>query len=83
MMDNGKQTTAMAGMMFLTGAVVGTVVGLLVAPHSGAYTRRQLWNWAEDVGDRALDLAENAKQTMSNAKETVSDVVERGKSLVA
>lgn len=62
--------------MFLAGAAIGTVAGLLLAPHSGAYTRRQFQNLAEDAKDQASTLA-------SDAKRAVDNVVERGKRIVS
>ena len=61
--------------MFLAGLTIGTMTGLLLAPHSGAYTRRQLQNLAEDVKDQASTLA-------SDTKHAVENVVEQGKRIV-
>ena len=62
--------------MFLAGLTIGTAAGLLLAPHSGAYTRRQIQNLAEDVKEQASNLA-------SEAKEVVENVVEQGKRIVS
>ncbi len=62
--------------MFLAGLAVGAVASLLLAPHSGAYTRRQLQNLAEDVKEQASTLA-------AEAKETVDSVVQQGKRIVS
>ena len=62
--------------MFLAGLAVGTVAGLLLAPHSGSYTRRQLQNLGEDVKERMSGLA-------ADAKDAVDDVVEKGKPIVS
>lgn len=61
---------------FLVGLTIGTMAGLLLAPHSGAYTRRQLQNLAEDVKERASGLA-------ADAKEAIDDVVQEGKRIVS
>jgi len=61
--------------MFLAGLTIGTTAGLLLAPHSGAYTRRQIQNLAEDVKEQASNLA-------SEAKDAVGNVVEQGKRIV-
>jgi gas vesicle protein len=50
------------GMAFLAGFVLGVGTGVVLAPQSGARTRRQLQNWAEDIGERASAMAEDAKQ---------------------
>ena len=57
--------------MFLAGVAVGAAAGLLLAPHSGSYTRRQLQNFAEDVTERMVGLA-------GDAKDAVDDVMEKG-----
>ncbi len=62
--------------MFLAGLTIGTMTGLLLAPHSGAYTRRQLQNLAEEVQEQASALA-------SDAKEAVENAVEKGKRIVS
>ena len=61
--------------MFLAGLTIGTMTGLLLAPHSGAYTRRQLQNLVEDVKEQASTLA-------SEAKEAVENVAEQGKRII-
>ncbi|MBK9308223.1 MAG: YtxH domain-containing protein [Nitrospira sp.] len=60
---------------FLAGLTIGMMTGLLLAPHSGAYTRRQLQNLVEDMKDQASALA-------TDAKEVVENVVEQGKRIV-
>ena len=62
--------------MFLAGLAIGTMTGLLLAPHSGAYTRRQLQHFGEDVKERVSELA-------ADAKDAVDDVVEKGKRIVS
>ena len=74
-MQQVSQCGAMA-VAFLAGLVVGAVAGLLLAPHSGAYTRRQLQNLSEDVKERTSILA-------ADAKEAVDSVVEQGKRIVS
>lgn len=75
-MDNDARCAVFTGIAFLVGAILGTGLGLLIAPQSGTRTRRQLRNMVEDAGERVSELAEDAK-------ETVSDIVERGKKLVS
>ena len=62
--------------MFLAGLAVGAAAGLLLAPHSGSYTRRQLKNVAEDVTERMVGLA-------GDARDAVDKAVERGKEIVS
>lgn len=75
MTTNGRHTMVLAGLTFLTGALAGAAAGLLLAPHSGAYTRRQIRNFAEDVEERARCMADDARHV-------VEDVVDQGKALV-
>lgn len=53
----------------LTGFCFGIGTGLLLAPHSGARTRRQLKHFTEDVID--------------DTKEAIEEVLDRGKHLMA
>jgi gas vesicle protein len=62
--------------VFLAGMATGAVAALVLAPHSGAYTRRQLQNLAEDVKESASGLA-------ADAKEAVEDVMDQGKRIVS
>ncbi|MDH4098781.1 MAG: YtxH domain-containing protein [Nitrospira sp.] len=62
--------------MFLAGLAVGAAAGLLLAPHSGSYTRRQLQNLAEDVTERMVGL-------VGDAKDAVDEAVEKGKGIVS
>lgn len=71
----GAGTFLVGALAFATGVLVGIAVGILVAPHSGAYTRRRLQNLAEDVKERASGLA-------ADAKEAAEAVVAQGKRMV-
>jgi len=62
--------------MFLAGLTIGVTAGLLLAPHSGAYTRRRIQNFSEDVKEQASHLA-------SEAKDAVENVVQQGKRIVS
>ncbi len=46
-----------------TGVALGVVAGLLLAPYSGAQTRRRLALQAQRVADSARDVADKAEQT--------------------
>jgi gas vesicle protein len=74
-MENDSRFVLVAGLAFLTGIMLGTGLGLLMAPQSGSRTRRQLRNMVEDAGERVGELAEDAKGTVTN-------MVEQGKKLV-
>jgi gas vesicle protein len=51
------------GIGLLTGAAVGVVAGLLLAPYSGAQTRRRLAVQAQRIADTARDVADRAEHT--------------------
>ena len=74
-MDNDTRVIIFGGLALITGIVLGTGLGMLLAPQSGARTRRQLRNMVEDATERVGEIADDAK-------ETVSDVVERGRKFV-
>ena len=73
---DGVGVFMVGALTFATGVLVGLAAGILAAPHSGAYTRRQLQNLAEDVKERASGLA-------ADAKEAIDDVVQEGKRIVS
>ena len=58
---------------FLVGAVVGAVAGLLLAPASGAETRRRLRDAADKLGDEGRRRLDDARDY---ATERVGDVKE-------
>jgi gas vesicle protein len=74
-METDTRFVMLAGLSLMVGMVLGTGLGLLIAPQSGTRTRRQIKNMMEDAGERAGELAEDAK-------EAVTDIVERGKKFV-
>lgn len=74
-MDTDTRYIMFAGLALLTGIVLGTGLGLLLAPQSGTRTRRQLRNMVDDATERASDFAEDTKDSMT-------DMVERGKRFV-
>ena len=48
------------GFSLLTGLLIGGTAGLLYAPQSGARTRRQISNLADDVRERTGEMMEDA-----------------------
>ncbi len=75
-MNERMHTVVKGGFMFLTGLMVGAGTGFLLAPESGARTRRRLRAMAEDLGERVGDIAADARWKVDRA-------IERGKRLVA
>ncbi len=75
-MDNEAKLLIIGGLAFATGLIVGVGTGLLLAPQSGARTRRQIGGMVDDFREDATHLAEEAKQTVG---EVIDGVIERGK----
>jgi gas vesicle protein len=71
-------------MGFLCGALIGAGVALLMAPSSGAETRRRLGETARrlkrDVPNKARGLADQARSTLGAVKEGIQQGVQEGRS---
>lgn len=74
-MDSDSRLLLFGGLTFVTGVLLGTGLGLLLAPQSGRRTRRQLKNYLDDTTDRLNEFADETKDRMS-------DYVEKGKRFV-
>ena len=75
-MIEGAPRTGIGTTSFFAGLVAGIGAGLLLAPQSGARTRRQLKSLARD-------LQEDSNHMLGDAKTSIGNVIEQGKSLVA
>ena len=64
-----RQSLMISTTAALTGICFGIGAGVLLAPYSGARTRRQLKHFIEDVID--------------DTKEAIQDAIDRGKHLMA
>ncbi len=74
-MDSDTRYILFGGLAFITGIVIGTGMGILMAPQSGSRTRRKLRNFAEDTGERVSEFSEDARDAVDN-------LMERGKRFV-
>jgi gas vesicle protein len=72
--DNGFSSGAVA-FAFLAGAIIGVGAALLLAPQSGAETRKLLRNYAEKAEEEALEKAKEARVALDKA-------IEQGKQFV-
>lgn len=73
---NMKDTVVLGGTTFLAGLMIGAGVGLVVAPHSGARTRRHMRVLAEDMKDRLSELSQDLRDATHR-------IAERSRRLVA
>jgi len=61
---------------FFLGAVIGTAAALLMAPASGARTRRRLRRQGEDVADYLIDAGKELMDKCKDLYECSGEVVE-------
>jgi len=64
-MDSDTRVILCGGLALFTGILLGTGLGLLMAPQTGRRTRRQIKNYLNDTSDRFYDLADESKDRMS------------------
>jgi gas vesicle protein len=67
---------------FLLGGIVGAGLALLLAPQSGAETRRKITEASDDLKHKADDLVKHARGSVESAIEKGRDVFEEKKSTV-
>jgi gas vesicle protein len=71
----------MAG-FFLTGAAVGAAVALVLAPKSGAHTRRDIRRFSKKAMNQFEDLQSDVKSQISEGYEQVLTVFDNVKGYV-
>lgn len=92
-MDDGKNVGGIL-LAFLAGSVVGTALGLMLAPSSGTETRRKVRAASLDAKDKALEkvdevrseateLMERGKEKVAGIKTQIQSAVEAGKDAYA
>jgi len=80
--DNGYSAGAIA-FAFLAGAVIGAGAALLLAPQTGAETRKLLRTYAEKAEEEALEKAKDAKVALDKAIEQGRQFVNEKKTVLA
>jgi len=75
-MTNGTTSSRTSVTPFMIGLVSGIGAGILLAPQSGARTRRQLHHLAKD-------LEEQTDHLIGDARATIGKAIERGMRLIA
>ena len=81
-MEDGKNVGGIL-LAFLAGSVVGTVLGIMLAPSSGSETRRKIKETSLEAKDKAMEKALGAKdkamEKVEYVKSEATEIVERGK----
>jgi len=80
--DSGFGTGALL-LSFLLGGMVGAGVALLVAPQSGADTRRKLHELAENAKGKATDYVTHTKETIASKLDKGKEIYEGRKSAIS
>lgn len=68
---------------FLLGGVVGAGLALLLAPQSGAETRKKLRELTEDVKEKASEYVGQAREKVVSSLEKGKHVIEEKKSAIS
>ena len=79
--DSGFSSGAVA-FAFLAGAIIGAGAALLLAPQTGAETRKLLRDYAEKAEEEIRERLPEAKAMLDSAIEKGKDLVEKGKDFV-
>ncbi len=82
MADDRGSSTASILLAFLSGAALGVVAALLLAPQSGRESREQLRGYARKAEDKLRDLAGRAGEAFEEVVEQGRDFVESKKSVL-
>ena len=77
----GFSKTEVAG-FFLTGAAIGAVVGLMMAPKSGAQTRRDIRRFSKKAIDQLDDLQSDVREQITDGYEQVLEAFDNVKEFV-
>lgn len=73
--QNAECSASGTALAFLAGAIVGAVAGILLAPKSGAETRRAIKSYADQTEDEIIEKAKEARAALD-------ETIERGKRYV-
>ena len=77
----GFSKTEVAG-FFITGAAIGAAVGLLLAPKSGAQTRREIRRFSKKALDQLDDIQSDVREQISDGYEQVLEAFDNVKEFV-
>ena len=76
MEENRASTVKTMALMFVGGAVLGAIAGILLAPKSGEETRKEITDYASRVKREVVDAAQRTKAGIEAA-------VEKGRALLS
>jgi gas vesicle protein len=80
--DHGSGSASAVVLAFLSGAALGAVAALLLAPQSGRESREQLRGYARRAEEDLRDLAGRAGEALEDALEEGKTFVENKKSVI-
>ncbi|MBI4401109.1 MAG: YtxH domain-containing protein [Nitrospirae bacterium] len=83
MADDRGFSAGAVGLAFLSGALIGVAVALLLTPQSGRETQEQLRGYARRAEDRVRSLAGKAGEVFDEAVEKGREYVQTQKSVLA
>ena len=66
--DNGGFTTGL-----LVGGILGTIIGIMIAPKPGSQTRSELLNRSESFRDRAENISSSVVESITPTVEQISE----------
>jgi gas vesicle protein len=69
MKENGASNHRTLTLLFIGGAVLGAVAGVLLAPKSGEETRKEITDYASKVKGEVVDAAQRTKAGLEAAFE--------------
>jgi len=75
-MDSDTRVILCGGLALFTGILLGTGLGLLMAPQTGRRTRRQIKNYLNDTSGRINDFADDTRDRMSDFMDKSKQLVE-------
>lgn len=72
-MEQGTRKYATYAGYFISGAVIGAVLGALYAPKAGKETREQMNAWLKDKREKGRVRLQAAKEALEKGRETFRD----------
>lgn len=84
-MEDREKKIAAAALLVFAGGVIGAGLALLLAPQSGARTRKDIIRYSKKARHRADDVVDDLAHNVADLVETISektdDLLEKGKDM--